>query len=58
MKAGFKKICVSVSSESELFDIYDKAKELNIPCALIRDAGLTEFNGVPTSYFIYKLCVQ
>jgi peptidyl-tRNA hydrolase, PTH2 family len=48
VKGGFTKICVSVSSESELFDIYDKAKELNIPCALIRDAGLTEFNGVPT----------
>lgn len=45
---GFTKICVSVNSESELFDVYNKAKELNIPCVLIRDAGLTEFNGVPT----------
>jgi PTH2 family peptidyl-tRNA hydrolase len=48
LNEGFTKICVSVNSESELFDIYDKAKELNIPCVLIRDAGLTEFNGIPT----------
>lgn len=48
INGGFTKICVSVNSELELFDIYDKAKELNIPCVLIRDAGLTEFNGVPT----------
>ncbi len=48
INGGFTKICVSVNSESELIDIYDRAKELNIPCALIRDAGLTEFNGAPT----------
>jgi peptidyl-tRNA hydrolase, PTH2 family len=48
INGGFKKICVSVNSESELFDIYDKARELNIPCVLIRDAGLTKFNGDPT----------
>lgn len=48
ISGGFTKICLSVNSESELFDIYKKAKELNIPCMLIRDAGMTEFNGVPT----------
>jgi PTH2 family peptidyl-tRNA hydrolase len=48
INGGFKKICVSVNSESELFDIYDKARELNIPCVLIRDVGLTKFNGDPT----------
>ncbi|MHB1153912.1 MAG: aminoacyl-tRNA hydrolase [Eubacteriales bacterium] len=48
INGGFTKICVSVNSESELIDIYDRAKKLNIPCVLIRDAGLTEFNGVPT----------
>ena len=37
------KICVSVSSEQELLDIYEKAKAAGIPCALIKDAGLTEF---------------
>ncbi|MHB1154595.1 MAG: aminoacyl-tRNA hydrolase [Eubacteriales bacterium] len=41
---GFKKICVSVNSESELFNIYDNAMELNIPCVLIRNAGLTKYN--------------
>lgn len=44
----FTKICVSVDSEQELLDIYNKAKESNLPCALIEDCGLTEFNGVPT----------
>jgi PTH2 family peptidyl-tRNA hydrolase len=39
----FTKICVSVNSEQELLDVYEKAKAANIPCSLIRDAGLTEF---------------
>lgn len=42
------KICVSVDSEQELLDIYNKAIEANINVKLIKDAGLTEFNGVPT----------
>ena len=42
------KICVGVSSEQELCDIYDNAKNAGIPCALITDAGKTEFGGVPT----------
>jgi PTH2 family peptidyl-tRNA hydrolase len=44
----FTKICVSVNSETELLDIYNKAKSDNLPCSLIQDCGLTEFNNVPT----------
>lgn len=45
----FTKICVYVNSEQELLDIYNQAKQANILCSLITDAGLTEFNGVPTN---------
>jgi PTH2 family peptidyl-tRNA hydrolase len=44
----FKKICVYVNSEQELLDIYNQAKELGLITSLIKDAGLTEFNGVAT----------
>lgn len=44
----FTKICVTVDSEQELEEIYQKAIEQNVPCAMIVDAGLTEFGGVPT----------
>ena len=44
----FTKICVSVDSEVELLDIYNRAKEDNLPVALIQDCGLTEFGNVPT----------
>jgi len=44
----FTKICVSVDSEEELLSIYEQAKKTGMPCALIKDAGLTEFDGVPT----------
>ncbi len=44
----FTKICVSVNSESELLDVYNKAKEKGLICSLITDAGLTEFHEVPT----------
>ncbi len=39
----FTKICVSVNSEHELLELYNKAKRAGIPCSLIRDAGMTEF---------------
>jgi PTH2 family peptidyl-tRNA hydrolase len=48
----FKKICVSVDSEQELIDCYNKAKEAGLPCSMIEDHGLTEFNGVIT-----KTCI-
>lgn len=44
----FKKVCCGVNSEEELLAIYNQAKEKGLPCALIQDAGLTEFGGVPT----------
>lgn len=48
IEGRFTKICVSVNSESELLDVYNKAKEKGLICSLITDAGLTEFNGVST----------
>ena len=44
----FTKVCVSVDSEKELVEIYQAAVKAKLICALITDAGLTEFNGVPT----------
>ncbi len=44
----FKKICVYVKSEAELLELHRKAQEQGLRCALITDAGLTEFAGVPT----------
>ena len=49
---SFTKICVSVDSEEELMEVYNKAKEKEIPCSLIEDNGTTEFGGVKT-----KTCV-
>ena len=44
----FTKVCVSVDSETALDAIVAKARDRNLPCALITDAGVTEFHGVPT----------
>jgi PTH2 family peptidyl-tRNA hydrolase len=44
----FTKICVSVESEEELMEIYQSALDAGLRAAIITDAGLTEFNGVPT----------
>ena len=48
LEGQYAKICVSVNSEQELLDIIQKAKDLGLITSLITDAGLTEFNGVPT----------
>ena len=39
----FTKICVRVDSEADLMEVYEKAREAQLPCALIQDSGLTEF---------------
>ena len=44
----FTKICVKVNSEAELDEIYAQAKACGLTVHLIIDAGLTEFDGVPT----------
>lgn len=48
VNGSFTKICVSVDSEAELIEVYQAAVKAKLICALITDAGLTEFNGVPT----------
>lgn len=48
LKSSFKKICVSVNSEAELLEVYQKGCDAGLITKLIRDAGHTEFNGVPT----------
>lgn len=48
LQKKFTKITVSVNSEKELLDVYEKAKHEGLPAVLITDSGLTEFGGVPT----------
>jgi PTH2 family peptidyl-tRNA hydrolase len=42
------KVCVGVGSEAALDDVVARARAANVPCALIVDAGKTEFHGVAT----------
>lgn len=42
------KICVSVDSEQALDEIVERARSAGVRHALITDAGVTEFRGVPT----------
>ena len=44
----FTKAVVYVETDDELVEIYTQAKKAGIATAIITDAGLTEFNGVPT----------
>lgn len=48
LKGSFTKVCVSVDSEDELLELFKKASLSELPTSLIIDAGLTEFDGVPT----------
>lgn len=52
LSGKFTKIVVSVDSEEELMALYERALSAQIPCALVEDEGLTEFNGVKT-----KTCI-
>lgn len=48
LSGRFTKVCVSVNSEAELDEVCRKAEAAGVPCAMIVDAGKTEFHGVPT----------
>jgi PTH2 family peptidyl-tRNA hydrolase len=48
VNGNFKKICLQVESEEELLKLYNEAKSVGLISFLTRDAGLTEFGGVPT----------
>lgn len=48
LNESFRKIALSVDSEEELIEIYEKAKALNLNVSLIEDNGVTEFKGVKT----------
>jgi len=52
LSEAFTKICVSVDSEQELLDLYQKAQDAGMIVALIEDSGLTEFHEVLT-----KTCI-
>lgn len=52
LEGRFTKICLKCESEEELLELYRLAEANDLPCKLIVDAGLTEFNGVPT-----KTCI-
>ena len=49
LNGKFTKIVVSVDSDEELIALNKALDESYIPHALITDAGLTEFHGVPTN---------
>ena len=39
---GSAKICVRVESEKELFDIFNQARDADLPRVIVKDAGRTE----------------
>ena len=48
LEDSFRKITVTVNSEEELMEIYERAELKEIPCSLITDNGATEFHGKKT----------
>jgi PTH2 family peptidyl-tRNA hydrolase len=44
----FTKVCVSVDSAEALDAVVERARAAGVPCALVVDAGQTEFHGVAT----------
>lgn len=48
MKGSIAKVCLYVKTEEELLELWAKIKASGLPCALIQDSGLTEFDGQKT----------
>jgi len=49
MKGAFTKVVVGVDSEDAIYQLAEKAREANIPHAVIIDSGFTEFHGNKTT---------
>jgi PTH2 family peptidyl-tRNA hydrolase len=45
---GMAKVCLQVSSEAELHEYHEKARQAGLKSFIIRDSGRTEFHGEPT----------
>lgn len=41
-REGQKKVALRVNSFAELIEIYNKCRNMGLPCSIIRDAGLTQ----------------
>ena len=48
MQNSFTKVCLGISSEAELDEIFNKATEAGLTVHMVIDSGRTEFNNVPT----------
>lgn len=48
IKSGTRKICVGVDTEVDLLKLYNSVVDLDLPYALVKDSGFTEFGGVAT----------
>lgn len=42
------KVCLYVKTEEELLALWERVRASGLPCALVQDGGVTEFNGEPT----------
>lgn len=48
VSGNFKKIIVSSPNEASLRELFAQAESAGLPCAMVIDAGLTEFKNQPT----------
>lgn len=48
LTGNYRKVCVYVTNEAALLEVYRQAQEAGLRCALVQDSGLTEFKGVST----------
>ena len=42
IRGGQKKVALKIRSEEDLNTLFHKAKDMRLPCSIIRDAGLTQ----------------
>lgn len=47
-KEKITKVCLYVKTEQELMELWEKISASGLPCALVQDSGVTEFNNKDT----------